>query len=93
MLKINGDCCIIELWQLERGDICANVMIFDKSLDNLIDEHGASCLHSLLELNFELAGIKIANFECEIPYDYRHDLFDKLLESVDGCADWLGRKQ
>ena len=93
MLKVNGDCCILELHKTENGHVHADVMIFDESLDNLMDEHGVSCLHALLELNFELAGIKVANFESGIPYDYRHDLFDRLIESVDGCADWLDNKE
>ena len=93
MLKVNGDCCVIELWQLERGDVRADVMIFDKSLNNLMDEHGVSCLHALLELDFELAGIKAANFECGIPNERKHELFDRLLDCVDGCADWLDNKE
>ena len=93
MLKANGDCCIIELWQLESGSVRADVMIFDRSLDNMMDEHGVSCLHALLELNFEQAGIMVTNFECGISYDYRHDLFDRLLDCVDECAEWLNRKE
>ena len=93
MLKVNGDCCIIELWELDCGDVRADVLIFDESLNNLMDEHGVSCLHALLELDFELAGIMVTNFECGIPYVFRHDLFDRLLESVDGCAEWLDIKQ
>ena len=92
MLKINGDCCVLELWKLESGDICADATLFDRSLGNLMDEHGVSCIHALLDLDFDLAGIMATNFECGIPYDYKHDLFDRLLESVDGCADWLDGK-
>ena len=93
MIKINGDSCVLELWKLESGGIGTDVMIFDRTLDNIMDEHGVSCLHVLLELDFELAGIMVTNFERGIPYDYRHDLFDRMLESVDGCADWLDRKE
>ena len=93
MLKASGDYCVLGLRELDCGDVRADVTIFDKSLESLTDEHGVPCLHALLELDFEAAGIKAANFECGIPYDYRQDLFDRLLEGVDGCADWLDIKQ
>ena len=93
MLKVNGDCCVLELRKINGGGICADVMIFDESLDNLMDEHGVSCLHALLELDFELAGIMVTNFERGIPGKHRHELFDRLLDCVDGCADWLDKKE
>ena len=93
MLNINGNSSVLELRKLESGDICADAMIFDRSLGNLMDEHGVSCLHALLGLDFELEGIKVASFERGVPSESRHELFDRLLGCADGCAEWLDKKE
>ena len=93
MLKTRGDGCVLELWKLESGSVRADVTIFDRPLDSLMDEHGVSCLDALLELDFELAGIMAANFERGIPGKHRRELFDRLLDCADECAEWLDRKK
>ena len=92
MIKISGDCCVLELWKLESGDICADVTLFDRSIDSLMDGHGVPCVNALLYLDFEPAGIKAASFERGIPNECGLELIDKLLGSVDGCARWLDGK-
>lgn len=91
-MLIKGDSCVLELRKMKNNNICVDVMLFDRSLDNLMDEHGVSCVHALLDLDFELAGIRVASFECGIPCGSWYELFDKLLDGIDDCAYWLDKK-